>query len=683
VLFIAVLGVAILLSRNISKPVQQAVNIANQIANGNLKNDIRVDSSDETGEMLATLQKMQADLRNRIEADAKTAAENLRIRQALDNVSVSVTVSNQDNNLIYLNHAAQAMARSMEEGIRTKHQDFASDNLIGKKISAYIDDPAVKASYEKELLQQEDYETVISERNFHLVSSPVHDEMGSYQGRVTQWTDITDELLAAEAEKQRIEAEREIASENARIRTALDNVSSNVMLADTERNIIYMNRNAERLFTESQDEIRKQLPDFDPQQLVGTNIDRFHANPRHQADVLAGLDSTYKSELSIGDMTMRIIANPVVSDQGERLGTAVEWSDRTQEVAVEREIDGLVDAARNGDLTQRIDLQGKEGFFRQLGQGFNELLNELSSVFNDIARVMSNMASGDLNLLIEKQYTGTFGEVKDDINKTIENLSSVLSNLKTAADGIHETSNEISQGNSSLSSRTEQQSANLEETAASMEQLTSTVRHNADNAQQANLVSSTARQSAEKGGEVVSKAISAMHEINDSSNQIAEIIGVIDEIAFQTNLLALNASVEAARAGEQGRGFAVVATEVRNLASRSAEAAKEIKELIQDSLSKVNAGAELVNQSGVTLEEIVADVKKVGDIVAEIAASSVQQSSGIDQVSQAVNSMDDLTQQNAALAEQTSAASESMSDKANKMRELVGFFKVGENDSDI
>ncbi len=679
VLFVAVLGLAVLLSRNISRPVQQAVGIASQIANGNLNNNITIDSGDETGKMLSTLQKMQTDLRNRIEADAKTAAENLRIRQALDNVSVSVTVSNQDNNLIYLNQAARNMVRSMEEGIRRNHQDFRLDNLVGQKISQYIDDPAVKAAFQKEIVTQETYDTVISERNLHLVASPVYDDAGTYQGRVTQWTDITDELLAAEAEKKRIEAERQVASENARIRTALDNVSSNVMLADTQRNIIYMNKNALRLFTESQAEISKQLPDFDPQHLIGTNIDRFHANPGHQADLLDGLNSTFQSELSIGDLTMKIIANPVVSDSGERLGTAVEWSDRTQEVAVEKEIDELVDAARNGDLTQRIDLQGKVGFFRQLGQGFNELVNELSSVFNDIARVMSKMAAGDLMLSIEKQYKGTFGEVKDDINKTIENLSRALSDLKNAADGINETSNEISEGNSSLSSRTEQQSANLEQTAASMEELTSTVKHNADNAQLANQVSTTARQSAEKGGEVVSKAISAMNEINYSSNQIAEIIGVIDEIAFQTNLLALNASVEAARAGEQGRGFAVVATEVRNLASRSAQAAKEIKDLIQESLGKVEAGTELVNQSGLTLEEIVADVKKVGDIVAEIAASSAEQSSGIQQVSQAVTSMEELTQQNAALAEQTSAASESMSDKADNMRQLVGFFKVAAN----
>jgi methyl-accepting chemotaxis protein len=289
---------------------------------------------------------------------------------------------------------------------------------------------------------------------------------------------------------------------------------------------------------------------------------------------------------------------------------------------------------------------------------------------------MDHMARGDLTRNIEREYQGTFGRVKDDVNGTLGNMRRIVQDLRDAADFLSTASDEISSGNNNLSARTEQQASSLQETASSMEELTSTVRNNADNAQQANQLAAVSRGKAEEGGAVVERAIEAMREIDSASGKIAEIIGVIDEIAFQTNLLALNASVEAARAGEQGRGFAVVATEVRNLASRSASAAKQIKELIKDSVQKVRSGAELVNQSGETLGQIVQAVKKVGDIVAEIAAASTEQSAGIDQVNQAVTSMDEVTQQNAALAEQTSAASASMQEKTREMAHMVGFFKV-------
>ena len=343
---------------------------------------------------------------------------------------------------------------------------------------------------------------------------------------------------------------------------------------------------------------------------------------------------------------------------------------------IEGDIQAIVDSAKAGDLDRRIDLEGKDGFFRELSTGINELLETLSAVFGDIAGVMGTIAKGDLTQAMSGDYSGMFAEVKNDIDSTRDNLVDVVSKLRESADQVSTASEEIAAGNNSLSSRTEQQASALEETASSMEELTSTVRNNADNSQQANQVAATAQQAAERGGEVVGNAVDAMEEINVASSKIAEIISVIDEIAFQTNLLALNASVEAARAGEQGRGFAVVATEVRNLAGRSATAAKEIKELIQDSVEKVKVGAALVSESGETLGEIVDGVMKVGDIISEIAAASQEQSAGIDQINQAVTSMDELTQQNAALAEETSAAAASMTDKARDMSGMMGFFTV-------
>ncbi|WP_367154860.1 methyl-accepting chemotaxis protein [Methylomonas sp. HYX-M1] len=300
----------------------------------------------------------------------------------------------------------------------------------------------------------------------------------------------------------------------------------------------------------------------------------------------------------------------------------------------------------------------------------------LEQVFSEVGEVMNFVSEGDLTHKILGDYEGIYLDCKNAINATIDKLSEIVTQVNESATFINNSSQEIASGNNNLSQRAEQQAANLEQTAASMEELTSTVKNNAENAQQANAVASNARELAEKGGNVVAAAMTAMQEINESSNKIADIIGVIDEIAFQTNLLALNASVEAARAGEQGRGFSVVATEVRNLAQRSATAARESKELIQTSVQKVRAGSEFVNQTGSSLNEIVTSVKKVGDIVAQIAAASAQQSSGIAQVNQAVAQMDEITQQNAALAEEASAASVSMSDLSNNMVELLSFFKL-------
>jgi len=462
-------------------------------------------------------------------------------------------------------------------------------------------------------------------------------------------------------------------AESKRITQALDNVQSPVMVANKNFEIIYMNDSVQKMFKAAESDIRSQLPHFSTDKLMGSNVDQYHANIK--SGLLEKTQESFRSQLIIGGRHMSIIASPVNSD-GERIGYVAEWQDRTHEVLIEQEIDQLVQGVKAGDLSARIKLTDKQGFAKVLSAGINELTDVIECVFNDINRVMESMAEGDLTTAITNDYEGVYAECKNNINSTLTKLSEFIIQIRDAADFIDSSSQEMASGNNNLSQRAEQQAASLEETAASMEELASTVKNNAQNTAQATEMVNSASQLAQKGGGVVNSAIVAMQEINESSNKIAEIIGVIDEIAFQTNLLALNASVEAARAGEQGRGFSVVATEVRNLAQRSATAAQQSNELIQNSVQKVRAGTAFVNETGAALNEIVDSVAKVGDIVAHIANASSEQSAGIEQVNQAVSQMDEITQQNAALAEQAAAGSIAMSEQSTNMTKLLSFFRV-------
>jgi methyl-accepting chemotaxis protein len=377
--------------------------------------------------------------------------------------------------------------------------------------------------------------------------------------------------------------------------------------------------------------------------------------------------------------------NPIFDAGGKPYKVVTFGTDVTAQVIRARQMQSTVAQTQNvvksaigGDLSKRVSTADASGDALNMAEAINFLLGSVSEMFADVHSVIMNATGGNLSDRVQTaSKTGDLRKVAESVNLLLGSVSEIVANVKQASSEVLRGAEEISQGNLNLSQRTEQQSASLEETASSMEEMTSTVRQNADNAAEANQLAAAARDQAEQGGAVVGKAVGAMAKINEASTRIAAIIGVIDEIAFQTNLLALNAAVEAARAGEQGRGFAVVATEVRSLAGRSATAAKEIKELIQDSVQKVNDGSKLVTQSGQTLDHIVTAVKKVSDIVAQIAAASRQQSVGIEQVNKAILQMDEMTQQNAALVEEATAASRSMAAEARRLTTLIVRYDSG------
>jgi len=491
-------------------------------------------------------------------------------------------------------------------------------------------------------------------------------------------------LMAFERMQQQLNSlitkEKQIAEEALRINRALDSVTTSVLITDEHYNIIYLNKAAQELFRREEANFKTELPKFDANHLLGQNIGIFFQDARQYHNVLDNLSNSEHARLNLHNIAIDYIVTPVINREGKRLGLVKEFRDRTVEMAMEREINEVIQAASRTDFSKRISLDSKTGFFKLFSEGVNQILKFNQSAVQDLMRVFSALAKGDLTQSITNEYVGEFEQLKNDANTTVQRLTDIMTSIKQAANAVSHAAEEIMQGNMSLNQRTEQQAAALQQTAASMEQMTSTVQQNADNAKHATQLAASARSYAEKGSEVVGKAVTAIMEINNGSKKITEITGVIDEIAFQTNLLALNAAVEAARAGEQGRGFAVVAAEVRNLAQRSATAAKEIKKLIQDSVLKVEEGTKLANKSGETLQDIVVAVKKVSDIVAEISAASQEQSSGIHQVNKAISQMDETTQQNAALVEEAAASSESMREQADELKRQVAFFQLGDNE---
>ncbi len=585
-----------------------------------------------------------------------------RLQGAVDNAMTAIMMIDRDFNVTYANQSTINLLTNNVEELGKVFRGFDPSKLVGSNIDMFHANPA----HQRKLLSDPNnlpYQTDISvgPLKFNLNVTAIMDASGDYIGNCLEWQDVT--------------LQRQKENDVARLESAIKGSQTNMMLCDENLDISFVNPAVQEMMKNRQHELRKAFPGFDATNLVGQNIDQFHKNPAHQRSLLRDLSALpAKAEISVAGIEFSVNATPILDADGEWKGNMVEWNDITEQKDAERQIQNLIQAAASGDLSERIDVEKYQGFLKGVGEGINNLIEAVVAPIRESTTVVKALADGDLREEMSGDFSGEFADMKEALNQSVDNLRNMVGQIQSSSGSIVSAAAEIAQGNTDLSQRTEEQASSLEETASSMEELTSTVRQNADNARQANQLAAGARDQAEKGGEVVQRAVDAMGEINTSSKKIADIIGVIDEIAFQTNLLALNAAVEAARAGEQGRGFAVVAGEVRNLAQRSAGAAKEIKTLIQDSVEKVDDGSKLVDQSGKTLDEIVAAVKKVSDIIAEIAAASQEQSSGIDQVNKAVTQMDEVTQQNAALVEEAAAASESMDEQARGLQKLMEFF---------
>jgi methyl-accepting chemotaxis protein len=469
---------------------------------------------------------------------------------------------------------------------------------------------------------------------------------------------------SVEAARDTMQSAAEAAVYNMRVVNALNKASTQVLIADAQHVILFMNEPARRLLQDHSGEFQQRVSGFDPARLIGQGIAGLHPELERHAAMLDVQNSEQTVDLQVGKMHLVVTMNAISGTDGALLGSVIELQDRTAEVLVQRELADAVGKAAAGDFSLRLVQDGKTGFFAALSTDMNRLLATSEQGLTDVSELLAAFAEGDLSGRIKRDYQGLFGKVKDSANTTAENLTRVMGEVREAADALTVAADQVSATAQSLSQAASEQAASVEETSAQVETMSASISQNSDNAKITDGVATKASKEASDGGTAVNLTLEAM-------KQIAQKIGIVDDIAYQTNLLALNAAIEAARAGEHGKGFAVVAAEVRKLAERSQEAAKEIGELAANSVTTAE-------RAGKLLDSIVPSIQKTSDLVQEITAASTEQSESVVHIGGAMGQLSKATQQNASASEQLAATSEELSGQAAQLQQSVAFFKTGD-----
>ncbi len=605
-------AIAFAIARSILRPLSRAVSVAQAVSQGRLDNDVSSNATDETGLLLQAMGAMQTTL------VAFNAAQ--------------TEMAHRHNQLGDTSHLMPANA-------------FAG--AFGTMASEFNQMVSAQTALNARLVQ------LIG----HYAQGLFDDRMEALPGEKKKITE------AAESTRTQMLAADTAARFNARVKAALDNVSLPVRIAADDGTVLYINHALRDVLRRDVEAFRKQIPGFDPEAVVNGSIGVFYADPQAALTRLRNLSGTVQSHLQLGGRIYQLTTTAVVADSGERLGTIGQWLDVTEQQASEKEVAALVQAAAQGDFTHRLSAQGKTGFFATLASGMNTLMDTSEQGLSDVAKLLNAFAEGDLTHRIEQEYSGLFGQVKQNANATAENLTRVIGEVHAAADALTGAAGQVSSTAQSLSQAASEQAASVEQTSATMGSMSASISQNSDNARVTDGMATKTSKEAVDGGKAVNDTVAAM-------KQIASKIGIVDDIAYQTNLLALNAAIEAARAGEHGKGFAVVAAEVRKLAERSQAAAKEIGELAISSVSTAERAGKLLN-------EIVPSILKTSELVQEIAAASSEQSESVVQISGAMGQLTKATAQNASASEELAATSEELSGQAEQLQQSIAFFKTG------